>query len=193
MFFASWAGPHYCDGVTDSSAATASAACACQTTVRLSPRDFDAVLFDLDGVLTRTARVHAAAWKRLFDGFLQQRAKETGEPFVPFDVEVDYRRYVDGKPREDGVVAFLESRGISLPRGAPDDGPDVGSVQGLGSRKDKYFLDELGAHGVERYEAAIELVRTLRAADVKTAVVSSSKNCEVVLAAAGIACVSQYL
>ncbi len=173
--------------MTDPSPAAASEARAGQTTVRLSPRDFDAVLFDLDGVLTRTARVHAAAWKRLFDSFLQQRSKESGEPFVPFDAEVDYRRYVDGKPREDGVIAFLESRGVSLPRGVPDDGPDVGSVHGLGSRKDQYFLDELGAHGVERYEAAIELVRTLRAADVKTAVVSSSKNCEVVLAAAKIA------
>ena len=78
------------------------------------PSDYDAVLFDLDGVLTKTASVHAAAWKRLFDGFLEQRAADTGEPFVPFDIDADYRRYVDGKPRYDGVAAFLKSRGIEL-------------------------------------------------------------------------------
>src|SRR6478736_3340580 len=82
--------------------------------VTLSPRDYDAVLFDLDGVLTKTASVHAAAWKRLFDGFLEQRAAATGEPFVSFDIDGDYRRYVDGKPRYDGVASFLKSRGIDL-------------------------------------------------------------------------------
>jgi hypothetical protein len=91
--------------------------------VTLSPRDYDAVLFDLDGVLTKTASVHAAAWKRLFDGFLEQRAANTGETFVAFDIDADYRRYVDGKPRYDGVAAFLESRGIALPFGAPEDDP----------------------------------------------------------------------
>lgn len=166
---------------------TAARRCTCETTVRLSPRDYDAVLFDLDGVLTRTARVHAAAWKRLFDQFLQDRATDTGEPFVPFDIETDYRRYVDGKPREDGVAAFLEARGIDLPRGGPDDGPAIRTIHSLGRRKDQYFLDELQAHGVERYDTAIELVRALRAADVRTAVVSSSKNCAAVLQTAGIA------
>lgn len=155
--------------------------------ITLSPRDYDAVLFDLDGVLTQTARVHAAAWKRLFDELLKQRAEERHEPFVPFDKETDYYRYVDGKPREDGVAAFLASRSIDLPLGTPDDGPDVKSVHGLGSRKDEYFLEQLEQHGVERYKAAIDLVRALRVEDVKTAVVSSSKNCGVVLAAAGIA------
>ena len=155
--------------------------------VTLSPRDYDAVLFDLDGVLTQTARAHAAAWKRLFDQFLKRRTAETGEPFVPFDVEADYRRYVDGKPRQDGVAAFLQSRRIDLPLGAPDDGPAVQSVHGLGNLKDHYFLEELHQHGVQGYEASIELVRTLRAEDVKTAVVSSSNNCAAVLAAAGIA------
>ena len=91
--------------------------------VTLSPRDYDAVLFDLDGVLTKTASVHAAAWKKLFDGFLEQRAADTGEPFVAFDIDADYRRYVDGKPRYDGVAAFLESRGIELPFGAPKTAP----------------------------------------------------------------------
>ena len=91
--------------------------------VTLSPRDYDAVLFDLDGVLTKTATVHAAAWKKLFDRFLEQRAADTGEAFVAFDIDADYRRYVDGKPRYDGVVAFLASRGIELPFGTPEDGP----------------------------------------------------------------------
>ena len=155
--------------------------------VTLSPRDYDAVLFDLDGVLTKTASVHAAAWKKLFDGFLKQRAADTGEAFVAFDIDADYRRYVDGKPRYDGVAAFLASRGIELPFGAPEDGPGTPTVHGLGKLKDQYFTQELEQHGVEIYEAAIALVRTLRAQEIKTAVVSSSNNCAAVLEAAGIA------
>src|SRR5690554_587560 len=100
--------------------------------VHLSPRDYDAVLFDLDGVLTRTAAVHAAAWKRLFDGLLERRAERTGEPFVPFDEVADYVEHVDGKPRHDGVTAFLESRGIDLPDGEPDDPEDADTRYGLG-------------------------------------------------------------
>ena len=126
--------------------------CICPV-ITLSPRDYDAVLFDLDGVLTRTASVHAAAWKKLFDGFLERRSAETGEPFVPFDIDTDYRRYVDGKPRYDGVTDFLKSRGIELPLGAPEDGADAQSVHALGSRKDGYFLQHLEQHGVETYEA----------------------------------------
>ncbi len=153
----------------------------------LSPRDYDAVLFDLDGVLTRSASVHATAWKKLFDGFLERHATQTGEPFVPFDIDADYPRYVDGKPRYDGVAAFLESRGIELPMGSPDDGPDVQSVRALGNLKDRYFLKHLEQDGIEPYEAAIALVRKLRAEEIKTAVVSSSNNCAAVLEAAGIA------
>ena len=155
--------------------------------ITLSPRDYDAVLFDLDGVLTRTASVHAWAWKKLFDGFLEQRSTRTGEPYIPFDIAADYPRYVDGKPRYDGVAAFLASRGIVLPLGAPEDGPDVQSVYALGNLKDGYFLQHLERHGVERYEAAIALVRKLREQEIKTAVVSSSNNCAAVLEAAGIA------
>ena len=155
--------------------------------ITLSPRDYDAVLFDLDGVLTRTASVHASAWKKLFDSFLEQRATQAGEPFVPFDIDADYPRYVDGKPRYDGVAAFLESRGIELPMGAPEDGPDVQSVCALGNLKDRYFLQHLEQHGVDPYEASISLVRKLRAQEIKTAVVSSSNNCAAVLEAAGIA------
>ena len=153
----------------------------------LSPRDYDAVLFDLDGVLTNTAGVHAAAWKKLFDGFLAQQAADTGEAFVPFDIDADYRRYVDGKPRYDGVAAFLESRGIALPVGASEDPPGTQTVHALGNLKDQYFMQHLKQHGVEAYEASIALVRTLQAQEVKTAVVSSSNNCAAVLEAAGIA------
>jgi beta-phosphoglucomutase family hydrolase len=160
--------------------------CLCSI-ITLSSRDYDAVLFDLDGVLTKTARVHAQAWKRLFDGFLEQRATETGEPFVPFDSDVDYRRYVDGKPRYDGVKAFLASRGMTLPHGTLKEDPEAPTISALGSRKDKYFQEHLQQHGIESYEAAITLVRTLRAQGIKTAVVSSSNNCAAVLEAAGIA------
>jgi beta-phosphoglucomutase family hydrolase len=155
--------------------------------VTLSPRDYDAVLFDLDGVLTRTASVHAAAWKKLCDGFLERRAADMGEPFVPFDIDADYRRYVDGKPRHDGVAAFLAARSIDLPCGTPEDGPGLQTVHALGNLKDQYFTEYLQQHGVERYEDAIALVHTLRAQDVRAAVVSSSNNCGAVLEAAGIA------
>ncbi|MBP6604114.1 MAG: beta-phosphoglucomutase family hydrolase [Nitrospira sp.] len=154
--------------------------------VTLSPREYDAVLFDLDGVLTKTASVHAAAWKRLFDGLLEQRAAGTGEAFAAFDIDADYRRYVDGKPRYDGVVSFLDSRGIALPSGAPDDAPGMQTAHALGNMKDHYFLQQLEQHGIEPYEASIALVETLRAQKVKTAVVSSSNNCAAVLEAAGI-------
>ena len=154
--------------------------------VTLSPRDYDAVLFDLDGVLTRTASVHAAAWKKLFDDFLEGRAAEMGEPFVPFDIDTDYRRYVDGKPRYDGVAAFLTARSIELPAGTPEDGPGLQTVHALGSLKDQYFLEHLQRHGIAGYADSLALVQTLRAQDVKAAVVSSSNNCAAVLAAAGI-------
>ncbi|HLT25779.1 MAG TPA: beta-phosphoglucomutase family hydrolase, partial [Zeimonas sp.] len=155
--------------------------------VTVSPLDYDAVLFDLDGVLTNTAGAHAAAWKRLFDEFLADRAAAGGEPFEPFDIELDYARHVDGKPRLEGVAAFLAARDIELPWGTPDDPPGARTVHGLAKRKDAYFLHHLEAHGVQRYQAAVTLVETFRAHDLKTAVVSSSRNCATVLAAAGIA------
>lgn len=130
--------------------------------------------------------MHAAAWKKLFDRFLERRATQAGEPFVPFDIKTDYPRYVDGKPRYDGVTAFIESRGIELPMGKPEDGPDVQSVRALGNLKDRYFLEHLEQDGVEPYEAAIALVRELRAQEFRTAVVSSSNNCAAVLDKAGI-------
>jgi len=151
--------------------------------VTLSPQDYDAVLFDLDGVLTRTASVHAAAWKKLFDAFLEQCAVDTGVAFVPFDIDADYRRYVDGKPRHDGVTAFLQSRGIDMPFGTAEDAPDAQTVRALGKLKDRYFTQHLEQYGAERYQASIALVRTLRAHEIRTAVVSSSNNCAAVLEA----------
>jgi len=153
----------------------------------LSPRDYDAVLFDLDGVLTRTAAVHAAAWKQLFDDFLGSRAATSGEPFVPFDADADYERYVDGRPRHDGVRAFLRSRGIDLPEGGSGDADGIQSVRALGARKDLHFMQGIVQNGVKPYAAAVELVRCLRAQEIRTGVVSSSVNCAAVLEAAGIA------
>ena len=132
-------------------------------------QDFDAAIFDLDGVVTRTARVHAAAWKRLFDEYLHQRAAKTGEPFRPFDIERDYRSYVDGKPRYDGVASFLESRGIALPRGDSSDPPDRETVCGLGNRKDQYFHEILQNDGVEVFDSTVLLIRRLRSRHIRTA------------------------
>ncbi len=154
--------------------------------ITLYPQDYDAVLFDLDGVLTDTAKLHASAWKKLFDNFLEQRATKNGYPFVPFDIDSDYLLHVDGKPRYDGASAFLSSRGIDLPWGSPEDGPDVQSVCSLGNLKDRYFLLHLQQAGVEPYETSIALVRKLRALNIKTAVTTSSNNCREVLDAAGI-------
>ncbi len=145
-----------------------------------------ALLFDLDGVLTRTATLHAASWKRLFDEYLAARSKRTGEPFVPFDLVGDYRKYVDGKPRYDGVQSFLASRGISIPRGAPPDPPDAETICGLGNRKDGYFDQALHERGVETFPEAVALVRDAKARGLKIAVVSSSKNCAAILETAGI-------
>lgn len=142
---------------------------------------FDAFLFDLDGVLTRTAGLHASAWKRLFDEYLAGRAARTGERFVPFDVEDDYRAHVDGKPRHAGVRDFLAARGLRLPEGTPHDGPGQDTVHGLGKRKNRYFLASLEREGVTVYQSAVALVREARALGVRTAVVSSSRNTAAIL------------
>ena len=149
-------------------------------------RELEAFLFDLDGVVTRTASVHSTAWKRLFDDYLERRARAGGSAFVPFDPVIDYQEYVDGRPREEGVRSFLTARGISLPPGSPDDGPEVETLNGLGNRKDQYFSRALAQHGVEVYEHAVSFVRDARARGVRTAIVSSSKNCAAVLDAAGL-------
>ncbi len=144
-----------------------------------------ACLFDMDGVLTRTAKVHAAAWKRMFDEFLRER---DGDSFTPFDPVADYDEYVDGKKREDGTRSFLEARGITLPEGSPDD-PAGGepTVESLGSRKNDLVQDVIRKDGVEVYDGSIRYVRAARDAGLRTAVVSSSANTAAVLEAAGIA------
>ncbi len=146
-------------------------------------------LFDLDGVLTKTAKVHDAAWKEMFDSFLRERAASTDQPnaaFVPFDPVKDYDEYVDGKPRADGTRSFLESRGIELPEGSPDDPPDAQTVNGLGNRKNVILLKRIKENGVEAYEGSVRYVRAARDAGLRRAVVSSSANCRDVLVAAGI-------
>jgi beta-phosphoglucomutase family hydrolase len=145
-----------------------------------------ACLFDLDGVLTQTAKVHAAAWKRMFDDYLRRRAEATAEQFRPFDDVADYDEYVDGKPRYDGVRSFLASRGITLPEGAPDDPPGAETVHGLGDRKNELVLRLIQERGVETYDGSVHYVRAVRDAGLRTAVVSSSANCQEVLRAAGI-------
>jgi trehalose 6-phosphate phosphatase len=156
------------------------------TTTALRLEGVRALLFDLDEVLTRTAMLHAAAWTRLFDEYLAGRSTRTGEPFVAFDPVADHRAYVDGKPRYDGVRSFLASRGISIPWGSPADPPDAETVCGLGNRKDGYFDEALHERGVETFPEAVSLVRDARARGLKTAVVSSSKNCAAILETAGI-------
>ncbi|MFE3325394.1 HAD family hydrolase [Streptomyces sp. NPDC059176] len=143
-------------------------------------------LFDLDGVLTRTAKVHAAAWKQMFDDYLRRRADREGTDFVPFDAVRDYDEYVDGRPREDGVRTFLAARGIELPDGSPDDGPDRETVIGLGTRKNDLVLTKIREEGVEAYEGSVAYVTAARDAGLRRAVVSSSANCRDVLVAAGI-------
>ena len=153
----------------------------------ITRQKFDAVLFDLDGVLTATAKVHAACWKKMFDEYLQKRASLTGEPFQPFEITMDYGPYVDGKPRFDGVRDFLRSRSIELPEGTPSDPPLTETVCGLGNRKNEMINAVIESDGVEVYEASIELVRRIRQEGIKVAVVTSSQNCDTVLKAAGIA------
>ncbi len=149
--------------------------------VRLRRAELDAAIFDLDGVITRTAGQHARAWKRAFDEYLEGRSRRDGERHAPFDADADYRRYVDGKPRYDGVQSFLESRGIALPRGDPADPPAAETICGLGNRKNALFAEILEREGAESYEHAFDLLARLRAAGFKTAVISSSRNCVPIL------------
>jgi beta-phosphoglucomutase family hydrolase len=150
------------------------------------PENVQACLFDLDGVLTETAKVHAAAWKEMFDRYLQDRAARTGEDFVPFDEKDDYDTYVDGKPRYDGVRSFLASRGIELPEGKPDDPPSAETIHGLGNRKNQIVLRMIHERGVEAYPGSRRYLEAVREAGLRRAVVSSSTNTRDVLAAAGI-------
>jgi beta-phosphoglucomutase family hydrolase len=147
------------------------------------PQGVTACLFDLDGVLTQTAIVHCAAWKEMFDAYLAARAQRTGEPFVPFDPVHDYDTYIDGKLRADGTRAFLASRGISLPEGAPHDPPEVETINGLGNRKNEILLRRIRTDGVQVYTGSVRYVQAVCAAGLRRAVVSASANTREVLAA----------
>jgi beta-phosphoglucomutase family hydrolase len=156
------------------------------TSVLGLPAEIHALLFDLDGVLTQTAKVHAAAWKETFDEFLRKRAQESGSEFVPFDKVADYDEYVDGKPREDGVRSFLESRGIELTEGTPDDPPDAETIHGVGNNKNARVLKLIHDQGVEPYAGSVRYLTEVQRLGLPRAVVSSSTNCRDVLKAAGI-------
>ncbi len=152
--------------------------------ITISRRDFDAAIFDLDGVLTETARVHAAAWKAVFDAFLQRWTQRRGLAFQPFDIKADYLDYVDGRPRDDGIRNFLSARGINLPEGSEHDPDDADTVHALGERKTRLFLQAL-KKGIDPAAGAEALLKKLREAGIRTAVGSSSKNTTAILHAAG--------
>jgi beta-phosphoglucomutase family hydrolase len=162
----------------------------------LLPDGIAACLFDLDGVITKTATLHAAAWKQMFDAFLAGRAGSLGADHPageqaagdtrPFEMPGDYTTYVDGRLRQDGVRSFLESRGITLPEGTGDDPPSTDTVYGLGNRKNDLFGEVLERDGVQVYDSSIALVREVRASGLHRGVVSASRNCEALLVAAGI-------
>jgi beta-phosphoglucomutase family hydrolase len=151
------------------------------------PDGVAACLFDMDGVVTQTAVVHAAAWKEMFDDFLRERAESTGTEFVPFDAHHEYDAYVDGKPRLDGTRSFLESRGIELPEGKPDDPPGTPTIYGLSNRKNDLVLAKVAAGGVQVYEGTVTYINTVRAKGMSTAIVSSSANTQLILDSAGLA------
>jgi beta-phosphoglucomutase family hydrolase len=173
------------------------------TRVNIEKSRFDAGIFDLDGVVTQTAAVHAAAWKRLFDAYLAERAARTGtspggdgadaaggaadarDPLRPFDLETDYRLYVDGKPRYDGVRDFLASRGLELPMGDPSDPPGRETVCGLGNGKNDFFNAEVEEHGVKTFPSTVALIHELRDAGIRVGLMSSSKNTAMVLDVTG--------
>jgi beta-phosphoglucomutase family hydrolase len=157
-----------------------------QDTVGFHIADYRAVLSDLDGVITQTARLHAAAWKRLFDDYLKEIGVRTGSTFRAFDLDDDYRLHLDGKPRHEGVRDFLKSRGLSLPLGSPTDGPDRETLYGMGNKKDGYFEAELRETGVTVYQGTVEFLRIAKQAGLKLAVVSSSHHCAGIVATVGL-------
>jgi beta-phosphoglucomutase family hydrolase len=150
------------------------------------PDGITACLFDLDGVLTQTAKVHAAAWKEMFDGFLREWSVRAGQPFRPFELPEEYLRFIDGRLRSDGVRTLLASRGVTIPEGSPDDPPAAETVHGLGARKNERFLALLRRDGVEVYEGSVRFLDAVRASGLRRAVVSASRNCREVLVAARI-------
>jgi beta-phosphoglucomutase family hydrolase len=158
-----------------------------QAGFRIRKKFFDAVIFDMDGVVTQTAKTHAAIWKQMFDEYLEDLGRREGRTYRPFTIETDYRVYVDGKPRYEGIQSFLESRKIKLPPwGDPEDPPDRKTICGLGNKKNLLFHEYIKKHGVEIYQSTIDLIRRLKSLNIRTAVVTSSKNCKAVLDAAQI-------
>lgn len=152
----------------------------------MSRYSFDAVIFDLDGVITKTALIHAQSWKSVFDEYLRLREKRNNEPFREFTHESDYLTYVDGKPRYDGVKSFLESRGIKIPFGEPSDPPDKETVCGIGNKKNARFLEVIKANGAEVYSSTIAFIKELKKSGIRTGIISSSKNCRYILESLGI-------
>ena len=150
------------------------------------PDAITACLFDMDGVITQTAKVHDAAWKEMFDDFLRSWSSAHNQPFVPFDPGRDYEQYVDGKPRLEGTSSFLESRGIELPAGQESDPPGTHTVWGLGNKKNELILKVIERDGVQPYEGSVRYVKAVREAGLHTAIVSSSANTVAVLKAAGV-------
>ena len=147
---------------------------------------FEAIIFDLDGVITDTASIHAQAWKRMFDNFLLRHSKRKGVPFKPFEIETDYRLYVDGKPRLDGLKSFLASREINLPEGGPQDPPGMDTILNLGKRKHSDFLKQIREKGVKAYRSAVDLIHKAKKHGLKIAVISSSKSCAMILDAVNL-------
>ena len=152
----------------------------------LKEKKIKALIFDLDGVITQTAKVHAEAWKRMFDDYLLQRGKQEGKVYEPLHIATDYRQYIDGIPRYDGVRNFLKSRQIVLPEGSPEDAPGSETVAGLGNLKNNYFHELIAQGGVEVYDDTIAFIKQHIAQKYRTAVISASKNCKEILAAAGL-------
>ncbi|MHA6249158.1 beta-phosphoglucomutase family hydrolase [Pontibacter sp. CAU 1760] len=153
----------------------------------LKERNIQALILDMDGVITQTARLHAAAWKKMFDAYLRQRGQQDAKNYAPLEIATDYRQHIDGIPRYDGVRNFLQSRGILLPEGTAADTPDMETVAGLGNRKNEFFQELMQAQGVEVYPDTLAFLKKRKAEGYRLAVISASKNCRSILAAAGVA------
>ncbi|MBW3599910.1 MAG: beta-phosphoglucomutase family hydrolase [Planctomycetes bacterium] len=152
----------------------------------MNTRRFDAAILDMDGVITQTATLHARAWKQMFDEYLASRGQREGKDYAAFDADTDYRAYVDGKPRYDGVRSFLQARGVNLPEGESDDSPHKVTICGLGNRKNVLFRELLQREGVEVYEDTLALIDRWKQQGIKVAVISSSRNATEILTAAGV-------
>jgi trehalose 6-phosphate phosphatase len=170
----------------DNSRSSRESAAGVTNAYNLDLRKLDAILVDLDGVVTETAKIHAEAWKRMFDDYLRERVVRLDGTFHPFDLDKDYKKYVDGKPRYDGVASFLQSRNIYLPTGEESDLPSKETVCGLGNRKNQRFLETIRQRGVNAYQTSIDFLRCVKSRGLPLAVVTSSRNCREILLAAGI-------